>query len=135
MWKKRICILLTVIMVITGIFPAGFNNSIIKVSAEEAQNADAVPDSENTEQPVSGPALSGAASEGNLRLIFTTDIHGQVVNYDYQTGKTLNRGLNKVYSLIQAARNEAGSSNYFTFDLGDSVMDRIQKLCSLYTMP
>ncbi len=123
MWKKRICILLTVIMVITGIFPAGFNNSIIKVSAEEAQNADAVPDSENTEQPVSGPALSGAASEGNLRLIFTTDIHGQVVNYDYQTGKTLNRGLNKVYSLIQAARNEAGSSNYFTFDLGDSVMD------------
>ena len=91
MWKKRICILLTVIMVITGIFPAGFNNSIIKVSAEEAQDADAVPDSENTEQPVSGPALSGAASEGNLRLIFTTDIHGQVVNYDYQTGKTLYR--------------------------------------------
>ncbi len=38
MWKKRICILLAVIMVITGIFPAGFNNSIIKVSAEEAQD-------------------------------------------------------------------------------------------------
>lgn len=63
------------------------------------------------------------SSQGNLRLIFTTDIHGQVVNYDYQTGKTLNRGLNKVYTMIQAARAEAGENNYFTFDLGDSVMD------------
>lgn len=123
MWKKRICILLTVLMVITVIFPTGFNNnSIIKVSAGELDEADAVPESENTGQPASGPALGGEASHGNLRLIFTTDIHGQVTNYNYQTGKTLNRGLNKVYTMIQAARNEAGN-NHFTFDLGDSVMD------------
>ena len=87
MWKKRICILLAIIMVMTGIFPTGFNNSsVVEVSAGELDS--------NTGQAVSGPALSEAASQGNLRLIFTTDIHGQVTNYNYQTGKTLNRGLN-----------------------------------------
>ena len=123
MWKKRICILLTVLMVMTIIFPTGFNNnSIIKVSAGELDGQEAVPESGNTGQPVSGPALGAEIPQGSLRLIFTTDIHGQVTNYNYQTGKTLDRGLNKVYTMIQAARNEAGN-NCFTFDLGDSVMD------------
>lgn len=124
MRKKRICILLAIIMVMTGIFPTGFNNSsVVEVSAGELDGTDTALEDGSTGQAVSGPALEEAASQGNLRLIFTTDIHGQVTNYNYQTGKTLNRGLNKTYTMIQAARAEAGEGNYFTFDLGDSVMD------------
>ncbi len=129
MWKKRICILLSFLMVITGVFPIGFNvNGTVTVSASGISNEETgstqEPGSGQEEQAATGGAIDEALySQGNLRLIFTTDIHGQVVNYNYQTGKYLNRGLNKVYTMIQAARGEAGSDNYFTFDLGDSVMD------------
>lgn len=100
-------------MIMTCLFPAGSSRTVLAAGMrkEEAQAA-------------TGAAVdSTLLLQGNLRLIFTTDIHGQVVNYDYQTGKNLNRGLNKVYTMIQSARAEAGEGNYCTFDLGDSVMD------------
>lgn len=61
-------------------------------------------------------------SEAELRLIYTTDIHGQVKDYDYQTGKTVPKGLNKAYTLIKKARQEV-KDNYLTFDVGDSFMN------------
>ncbi len=73
-------------------------------------------------------ALAGNATAkpdetaAELRLIYTTDIHGQVTDYDYQGGKNVPRGLNKVYTLIQEARSEVGD-NYLTFDVGDSIMN------------
>lgn len=70
------------------------------------------------------PAKTPEASDENkLRLIFTTDIHGAVTNYNYQTEEFVNSGLNKEYTLIKKARTQAGEGNYLTFDLGDSVMD------------
>ena len=110
MWKKRICILLSFLMVITGVFPIGFNvNGTVTVSASGISNEETgstqEPGSGQEEQAATGGAIDEALySQGNLRLIFTTDIHGQFVNYNYQTGKYLNRGLNKVYTMIQAAR-------------------------------
>lgn len=60
----------------------------------------------------------------NLRLIFTTDIHGQVIAYDYQSKKNYNKGsLSKAYTLIKAARDEVGKENTMTFDLGDCIYD------------
>nr|MCR5625568.1 5'-nucleotidase C-terminal domain-containing protein [Lachnospiraceae bacterium] len=59
----------------------------------------------------------------DLRIIYTTDIHGQVINYDYQDKEFVNRGLNLLYPLINEARAEAGEGNYLTFDVGDSIMD------------
>lgn len=57
-----------------------------------------------------------------LRLMYTTDIHGQVTDYDYETNKTVNQGLSRVYTLMKEARKEVGD-NYMTFDVGDSIMD------------
>ena len=62
--------------------------------------------------------------EGTLRLIYTTDIHGQVVGMDYQSGKNNEKcGLEKAFTLIKEARNEVPASNSMTFDVGDSFMD------------
>jgi len=117
-------------MVITGISPAGlYGNGRVVLAAEagDVASGSAITISSaasGSAAGTTGPAIDETlSSQGSLRLIFTTDIHGQVVNYDYQTGKNLTRGLNKAYTLIQAARNEVNPSNYFTFDVGDSVMD------------
>lgn len=60
----------------------------------------------------------------NLRLIFTTDIHGQVIAYDYQSKQSYDTGsLSKAYTLIKAARDEVGKENTMTFDLGDCIYD------------
>ena len=67
------------------------------------------------------------AAEGDtadLRFIFTTDIHGQLNNMDYETGKAYTAGgLTKAYTLIKNARREVSSSNYLTFDIGDTLYD------------
>lgn len=103
-------------MIMTCTFPTGLYGSTKTVSAKKQRGEKL--------QVATGAAVTRTlSSQSNLRIIFTTDIHGQVVNYDYQTGKNLNRGLNKLYTMIQSARSEVGEGNYFTFDLGDSVMD------------
>lgn len=56
----------------------------------------------------------------DLRLIFTTDIHGQLNTTDYSTGKAYEKGsLAKAYTLIKEARGEVDKKNYMTFDIGD----------------
>lgn len=67
-----------------------------------------------------------ASTEGNqsadLRLIFTSDIHGQLNSTDYETGSTLSvGGLSRAYNLIKQARGE--TSNSLTFDIGDVIYD------------
>ncbi len=60
----------------------------------------------------------------DLRLVFTTDLHGQVNNVDYATGALFNTGgLAKAATLINEARGEVGASNVLTFDLGDVLYD------------
>lgn len=107
MKRRRITsLILSIALVITM-----FYGAVPVQAAEEQQTAD------------SGQQTAGqGASSADLRLMYTTDIHGQVTNLNYQTSKTLSRGLNKVYTLIKQARSEAGS-NYLTFDTGDCIMD------------
>ena len=62
-------------------------------------------------------------SKATLRLMYTTDIHGQVESYDYQTAKETDNGLSRLYTMMKQARTEAGASNYMTFDVGDNIMD------------
>lgn len=65
---------------------------------------------------------SDESKTAKLRLIFTTDIHGQLNSTDYETGGTLSvGGLARAYSLIKQARGE--ESNYLTFDIGDVLYD------------
>ena len=59
-----------------------------------------------------------------LRLIFTTDLHGQVTSKDYEQGTDYHAGgLAQAYDLILQAREEAGEEYSFTFDLGDVLYD------------
>lgn len=70
------------------------------------------------------PASAQKTVTADLRLIFTTDIHGQVLAYDYQSKTNYDKGsLSKAYTLIKTARDEVGKENTMTFDLGDCIYD------------
>jgi 2',3'-cyclic-nucleotide 2'-phosphodiesterase/3'-nucleotidase len=59
-----------------------------------------------------------SAQEAELRLLNTTDLHGNVASYDYfQDAETERFGLERTASLIAAARAEA--DNVLLFDNGD----------------
>ena len=106
-------------------------NGAISSAKEVASSASAATEgaietatASTTETPEESKSLVvSGSSVGNLRIIFTTDVHGQIVNYDYQDGQFVDRGLNLEYSIIKDARTEAGDGNYLTFDVGDSIMD------------
>jgi 2',3'-cyclic-nucleotide 2'-phosphodiesterase / 3'-nucleotidase len=64
--------------------------------------------------------LPAAAAELKLRILETTDVHMNLVNYDYYQDKPTDEyGLAKTASLIWAARAEARNSLYF--DNGDLI--------------
>lgn len=67
---------------------------------------------------------AGTADTADLRLLFTSDLHGQLTTVDYETGGAYNEGsLAKVATLIQNARNEKGINNTMLFDGGDNMYD------------
>ena len=68
------------------------------------------------------PAYANVLNEDivNLRLLETTDIHVNVMNYDYYQDKEVNDyGLARTASLIRQARTE--SKNSMLFDNGDLI--------------
>ncbi|MEE3467509.1 MAG: Ig-like domain-containing protein [Eubacterium sp.] len=81
----------------------------------------------------SGSAASGPAAEptatplppgkANLRLIYTSDSHGQITSFDYQRQTEVVRGLERVATMMETARDEVNNQNYMTFDIGDNIMD------------
>lgn len=69
-------------------------------------------------------ASAEGADTANLRLLFTTDLHGQVTNIDFTTGAAFPEGgLAKINTLLGKARAEVGRENTLTFDLGDVMYD------------
>ena len=64
------------------------------------------------------PKVHAASSDVHLRILETTDIHTNIVNYDYYKDQETNEfGLAKTATLINQARNEA--ENSLLFDNGD----------------
>jgi 2',3'-cyclic-nucleotide 2'-phosphodiesterase / 3'-nucleotidase len=64
--------------------------------------------------------LPAAAAELKLRILETTDVHMNIVSYDYYQDKPTDEyGLAKTATLIRAARAEAKNSLYF--DNGDLI--------------
>ncbi len=60
----------------------------------------------------------------NLRIIGTTDLHGQLNSKDYELGVDYNNGgLARVMDLITRTRNELPRENTFTLDAGDVLYD------------
>lgn len=60
-----------------------------------------------------------------FRIMFTSDIHGQVTTEDYESGRNnyTTGGYSKTASLIKQARNELAQNNSVLFDLGDNLYD------------
>lgn len=71
--------------------------------------------------PSAAKAEGTAANTATLRILETTDLHSNVMPYDYyqDTDKNINFGLAKTATLIQKARSEV--SNSMLFDAGDLI--------------
>lgn len=60
----------------------------------------------------------------DLRIIGTTDLHGQLNSFDYEQGVDYNNGgLARVFDLIKKAKAELGEANTITVDAGDVLFD------------
>lgn len=59
-----------------------------------------------------------------IRLMFTTDLHGALNTTNYETGSTKATGtLARCATLIKQARAEKQTNNTFLFDVGDALYD------------
>ncbi|MEO8026936.1 MAG: 5'-nucleotidase C-terminal domain-containing protein [Bryobacteraceae bacterium] len=59
------------------------------------------------------------AETAKIRILVTTDLHGNIYPYDYFTSQPANRGLAKIATLIADAR--ATSQNTLLIDCGDTI--------------
>ena len=64
-------------------------------------------------------ASLAVAEDVKISVLATTDLHGNVMPYDYYTAQPANRGLAKIATLIQAARRENADS--LVIDCGDTI--------------
>ncbi|MFN0166185.1 MAG: bifunctional metallophosphatase/5'-nucleotidase [Bryobacteraceae bacterium] len=60
-----------------------------------------------------------AAERATVTILATTDLHGNIMPYDYFTGKPANRGLAKIATLINRVRAE--NPNTLVIDCGDTI--------------
>ncbi|MGN0243428.1 MAG: Ig-like domain-containing protein [Lachnospiraceae bacterium] len=75
-------------------------------------------------QPFAIQGHAASVETVDLRFVFTSDLHGQLSAYDYQTGKAYPRGgLSKAYTLMKKAIAEKGKANCLKFDIGDVLYD------------
>lgn len=69
-------------------------------------------------------AKADTAPTAVLRILATTDLHGQVTSYDYETNLSLPySGLSKVATLVNSKRGEVGTDNTLLVDNGDFLYD------------
>jgi 2',3'-cyclic-nucleotide 2'-phosphodiesterase/3'-nucleotidase len=64
-------------------------------------------------------AFGAQAEEIRISVLVTTDLHGNLLPYDYYTARPVDRGLAKIASLIQDARSE--NPNNLLIDCGDTI--------------
>ena len=63
--------------------------------------------------------LSARAEDLTLRIAATTDLHGNILPYDYYTARSAERGLAKIATLIRKARAE--NPAFLLVDAGDTI--------------
>jgi len=63
--------------------------------------------------------FGATAEEARISVLATTDLHGNLLPYDYFTARPVDRGLAKIASLIQDARSE--NPNNLLIDCGDTI--------------
>ena len=82
---------------------------------------------ETTPEPVATPTpvptptpTPPPPGRAKLRLMYTTDIHGQITGMDYQRQTSVVRGLDRVSTMMTRAREEMNNRNCMLFDVGDN---------------
>src|ERR1700692_351001 len=63
--------------------------------------------------------FAAKAEQIRLSVLATTDLHGNLLPYDYYTARPVDRGLAKIASLIQDARSQ--NPNNLLIDCGDTI--------------
>jgi 2',3'-cyclic-nucleotide 2'-phosphodiesterase / 3'-nucleotidase len=63
--------------------------------------------------------FAAKAEEVRISVLATTDLHGNLLPYDYYTARPVDRGLAKIASLIQDARSQ--NPNNLLIDCGDTI--------------
>ncbi len=72
--------------------------------------------------PLRAEAKAASSTQtAKLRIISTTDLHGQVSTMHYDTASDKPGSLAQAYTLIKQARTEVGTRNTLMIDTGDSV--------------
>jgi 2',3'-cyclic-nucleotide 2'-phosphodiesterase (5'-nucleotidase family) len=64
-------------------------------------------------------ARPASARDVTIRVLATTDLHGNIYPYDYYTAKPMPRGLAKIATLIAQERNT--NPNTLLIDCGDTI--------------
>jgi len=71
------------------------------------------------------PADSQAATTGELTLLATTDVHGNVLNWDYFANKPYpsgeELGMSRASTLIKGVREDKGADSVLLVDNGDTI--------------
>ena len=73
--------------------------------AHAEDQADVVRYDGETAAPESTPAPQLPAGTGKLRLMYTTDTHGQITGMDYQRQVKVSRGLDRIATLMDKSRS------------------------------
>lgn len=69
-------------------------------------------------------AKADSLDTATLRILATSDLHGQVTAYDYETNLPLSsNGLSKLATVIDKKRTEVGKANTLLLDNGDFLYD------------
>jgi len=63
--------------------------------------------------------FAAKAEEVRISVLATTDLHGNLLPYDYYTARPVDRGLARIASLIQDARSQ--NPNNLLIDCGDTI--------------
>lgn len=64
-------------------------------------------------------SLFAQNNEFTLKLIETTDVHGNFLGYDFMTDSPIKNGLNKVYTYVKTQREQMGENQVVLLDAGD----------------
>ena len=68
--------------------------------------------------------FAAKAEEVRISVLATTDLHGNLLPYDYYTARPVDRGLAKIASLIQDARSQNPNNLLPDSDRPDSLSYR-----------
>jgi 2',3'-cyclic-nucleotide 2'-phosphodiesterase/3'-nucleotidase len=123
---RKVIVVLAVVATAAGSITSGLVlHTITAKAAKQDTNITAtIPSKAKVTPPATTTIDTKTQDYLDLRMVFTTDLHGMLSSMDYLSGTDFkNGGLSRAYNLIQLTRNEKNAENVFTFDVGDVLFE------------